>query len=364
MLSKVYNIPNSCHSADLLLSQKRYAEPSSILQTEKRAVEWPTLIVFLATYSLWALATTWLWSVFPTLAILAAGLAVAQFSSLTHEVLHGHPFRSQTLSEALVFPGLSVFVPYLRFKDTHLQHHFDPALTDPYDDPESNYCDPAVWARLSPVAKLILRFNNTLVGRVLIGPVVSTVTFLAMDWCLARDGNRRVILGWALHVTGVGLVLAWLMTVGQMPVWAYLVAVYVSMSLLKIRTFLEHRAHDQARARTVIIESRGPLSLLFLNNNFHVVHHMHPTVPWYRLPGLYFGNRDHYQRRNEGYVYRNYLDIFRQFLFRAKDPVPHPIWPVDKGGAVGSGALDQPAELRGGAGVVEERHSGLIVARH
>ncbi len=334
------------------------------MQTEIRAVEWPTLIVFAATYSLWALATTWLWTLSPPLAILTAGLAIGQYSSLTHEVLHGHPFRSQTLSETLVFPGLTVFIPFLRFKDLHLQHHFDPALTDPYDDPESNYCDPAVWVQLNPVARLILRFNNTLIGRVLIGPVVSTVTFLTMDWRMAMTGNRRVLLGWAMHAAGLALVAAWLLAVGQMPVWAYLIAVYISMSLLKIRTFLEHRAHEAARARTVIIESRGPLSLLFLNNNFHVVHHMHPGVPWYKLPALYLGNRDHYLRRNEGYVYASYVDIFRQFLFRAKDPVPHPVWPVDKGRTAGIGVLDQPAELRGGAGIVEERHAGLITARH
>ena len=87
---------------------------------------------------------------------------------------------------------------------------------------------------------------------------------------------------------------------------------------------------------------------------------MHPGVAWYKLPALYFGNRDHYLRRNEGYRYGSYVEIFRQFLFRAKDPVPHPVWPVDKGGA----QSDQAAELRGGAGVVEERHAGLVTARH
>ncbi len=30
----------------------------------------------------------------------------------------------------------------------HMAHHRDAILTDPYDDPESNYLDPAVWARL------------------------------------------------------------------------------------------------------------------------------------------------------------------------------------------------------------------------
>jgi fatty acid desaturase len=60
------------------------------------------------------------------------------------------------------------------------------------------------------------------------------------------------------------------------------------------------------------------------------VHHMHPGMAWYRLPAQYFGNRDHYLRRNEGYVFRNYTEIFRSFLFRQKDPVAHPIFPVQK----------------------------------
>jgi fatty acid desaturase len=329
------------------------------LQNTQRAIEWPTLVVFATTYALWALGTVVLWPISPVLAMLVTALAIAQYSSLTHEVLHGHPFRNQTLSEALVFPGITVYVPYLRFKDLHLQHHFDPALTDPYDDPESNFVDPAVWAHLPAHKKAVLRFNNTLFGRMLLGPAISLWALVAGDLAAILKGDRRVALGWGLHVAGLALVAWWLLSVGTLPVWAYLLSAYLGWSLLKIRTYLEHRAHEAARARTVVIESRGPLSLLFLNNNFHVVHHMHPGVAWYRLPALYFGNRDHYLRRNDGYVYRSYVEIFREFLFRAKDPVPHPIFPVDKGGAARS---DDPAEPRGVAGVVEERDARLVMA--
>ncbi|WP_374372511.1 fatty acid desaturase [Tabrizicola sp.] len=330
------------------------------MQTDTRAIEWPTVILFAVTWGIWIAGTVYLWPLSPILAVLATGLAIAQLSSLTHEVLHGHPFRSQLLSEALVFPATSIFIPYLRFKDTHLQHHNDPALTDPYDDPESNFFDPAVWARLSAPMQAVLRFNNTLLGRILIGPVLGTASFLATDWRLARKGDARVRLAWALHLPGLVLVAWWLLALGTMPVWAYLVAAYVGTALLKIRTYLEHRAHEAARARTVIIESRGPFSLLFLNNNFHVVHHMHPAVAWYELPAMYAARKEHYQRRNEAYVYPSYTEIFRRYLFSAKDPVPHPIWPVYKGAV----ASDDAAELGGGAGIIEERHAGLVPARH
>ena len=75
-----------------------------------------------------------------------------------------------------------------------------------------------------------------------------------------------------------------------------------------------------------MIEDRGFLAFLFLNNNFHVVHHSHPRVPWYRLPQLYAKNRERFLTRNGGYVYRSYADIFRRHLLRRKDPVPHPFW--------------------------------------
>ncbi len=293
--------------------------------------EWPTLCLLVMTYGIWAIGTTGLAGMSLPLGMMLTAVAVAQFSSLQHEVLHGHPFRSRRLNEALVFPALTVVVPYGRFRDLHLAHHHDPSLTDPYDDPESNYLDPAVWSRCSPLLRLLLRANNTLAGRMILGPAISTVLLVVQDARAIRRGEAGVLSAWALNAAGIVPVLVWLQTVGQMPVWAYLVAVYLGLSLLKIRTFLEHRAHEAFRARTVVIEDRGPLSLLFLNNNYHVVHHMHPQVPWYRLPGLYRANRDHYLRRNDGYVYRSYGQIFRQYLFRAKDPVPHPIWPDMQG---------------------------------
>ncbi len=294
---------------------------------KRRIIEWPTLLLLAATYVLWALGTTSVagWSL--TIGVVVTAIAIAQFSSLQHEVLHGHPFRSQWLNEAMVFPALNAVIPYERFRDLHLAHHYDPILTDPYDDPESNYQDPAVWGRTSALVRNLLLANNTLLGRMVLGPFQSVISLVKVDAQAMFSGDRAVIRAWLLHALGLGLVLAWLVLVSQMPIWAYLCAAYLAFAILKIRTFAEHRAHEAARARTVIIEDRGPLALLFLYNNLHVVHHMHPTLPWYRLPQTYRENREHYLRRNEGYLFRSYGEVFRHYFLRAKDPVPHPLWP-------------------------------------
>jgi fatty acid desaturase len=299
------------------------------MNQKTREFEWPTLVMMIVTYAGWAVGTT-LWDNVGILSLLLTAIAIAQFSSLQHEVLHGHPFANTRLNEALVFPALMLIMPYGRFRDLHLQHHFDPTLTDPFDDPESNFHAPDVWARLSPPARALYQFNNTLFGRMAVGPAISFWALVKGDWLAWRQGSMGIARSWVLNAIGTVPVVWWLVAVGTMPVWAYLMAVYLGYSLLKIRTYLEHRAHETSRARTVVVEDRGPLSVLFLNNNFHVVHHMHPTTPWYRLPALYASRREHYLRRNEAYVYRSYAEIFRQYFFHAKDPVPHPIYPVQK----------------------------------
>ena len=117
----------------------------------------------------------------------------------------------------------------------------------------------------------------------------------------------------------------WLAYFGSLPLWQYLIAAYIGLSILKIRTFLEHRAHDKACARTVIINDRGPLALLFLNNNYHLVHHASPGLAWHQLPAAFKHKRDIYLTRNKGYYFANYGAVFWRYLFRSKDPVVHPL---------------------------------------
>lgn len=295
-------------------------------RAEGTGIEWITLGLIVVCYALWAATIFWLAAWAPILAVLVAGVLVALHASLTHEVLHGHPFASKLLNEATMFLPLNLCIPYNRFRDLHLSHHRDSNLTDPYDDPESNYLDPVVWAAMPGWQRVLFRANNTLLGRVVLGPAIGQIRFYIDEARAALRGDRAVWLAWALHVPGMSIVL-WIVAVSAMPIWAYLISAYIGLGLLKIRTFLEHRAHETVRARTVIVEDRGPLALLFLNNNLHVVHHMNPKAAWYQLPGLYRAGKERYLACNDGYVFRSYAEVFSRFLLRAKDPVPHPLWP-------------------------------------
>ena len=282
-------------------------------------VEWPTLGLILMCYLMWYAALWWLppWAAIPGLAVL-----IALHASLQHEAIHGHPFAAQWLNDLLVAAPLMLVIPYARFKATHLAHHSDVTLTDPYDDPETNFLAPDVWKRLPRPVQLFLTCNNTLVGRLALGPAIGQVMFVICEW---RTRSTAVILGWAGYIPALVGVVA-IIAISPLPFWAYGIGAYFGLSLLKLRTFLEHQAHSRASGRSVIIEDRGFFAFLFLNNNLHVVHHMHPKVAWYALPALYRSRRDHFLRRNDGYVYRSYARIIRQYFWRTKDPVAHPLW--------------------------------------
>lgn len=289
-------------------------------------VEWPTLGLIAACYAAWLF--------FAFSAVLPISIAVALMipvitlhSSLQHEVLHGHPLPKAFWSQALIYLPIGLFIPYERFRDTHLHHHLDSRLTDPYDDPESGYLDPATWGRLPRLLRGVLMFNNALGGRILIGPLISQSTFMYGDLRAVLRGDLGILRVWLVHFALVTALVWCVSRYGAVPVWAYVFSCYFGMGVLKIRTYLEHQAHLRASGRTVIIEDRGPLSILFLNNNLHAVHHAHPKIPWYQLWQVYQANRVHFLRRNHGYVYQNYAEIFRAYAFRRKEPVPHPLMP-------------------------------------
>ncbi len=295
-------------------------------QDTVRSPEWGTFGLVLICYSAWLGVVFGLAQVSLVLAVLAGGVVAALHSSLTHEALHGHPFQTKWINEALMALPLTLCIPYNRFRDLHLAHHLDSNLTDPYDDPETNFQDPVVWASMPRWKRRLYRANNTLLGRMVLGPLIGQVIFTCDEGLAALRGDRDVLLAWALHLPGVAVVI-WVVAQSAMPIWAFCLSAYLGLAVLKIRTFLEHRAHEKSRCRTVIIEDRGPLAFLFLNNNFHVVHHMHPKAAWYQLPGLYRAGKARYLECNESYVYRSYADVFRQYFLKAKDPIPHPLWP-------------------------------------
>jgi fatty acid desaturase len=290
-----------------------------------KTVEWPTVALILVCYGLWVATGLLLWPHQPILALLVLAVLVALQSSIMHEVAHGHPTRNAAVNEAFVFLPIGLVWPYRRFRSLHLRHHADERLTDPFDDPESYYQALWVHEELPGIMKWLLRLNNTMIGRFVLGPWLSVAGFIASDLRLIARGDAAVRRAWLAHLAGLVVVVPVIVYGFQIPLWLYvLVPTWLGHSLISIRTFAEHQWSEHPDGRTIIVE-RSPLSLLFLNNNLHFVHHSKPTVPWYRLPRLFRERRQEWIARNNGYVVRSYFALFREYALKAKEPVVHPV---------------------------------------
>ena len=288
-------------------------------------IEWPTVALILLCYLAWLAVGLLVWPDWPVLALAGLGVVLALQSSLMHEASHGHPTRSARLNEALIGLPIGLVWPYRRFKTIHLRHHADDRLTDPFDDPESYY--QALWQHeeLPGAMKMVLRVNNTMLGRMILNPWLGSVGFIISEARAMAAGDRVIRRAWLLHAAGLVVVLPVVAYGFGIPVWLYILGpVWLSQALISVRTFAEHQWSERPDGRTIIVE-RSPLSLLFLNNNLHLVHHKMPNVSWYRLPALFREKREEWIRMNGGYVFPNYIALFGAFAFKAKEAVVHPV---------------------------------------
>ncbi len=271
------------------------------------------------------LGSIWAYNHVGLLAIVPMALAVGFHSSLQHEILHGHPTKSAALNEVLVWLPIGLYMPYRRFKETHLRHHNDNRLTDPYDDPESFYVAEGDYSRRGGPMRALLAVNATFGGRLLIGPALALFGFWRAELRRARAGDGQVIEAWLHHMAGFMLVVPviWAMDV---PLWLYaLFAAYPGYSLIMVRSFIEHRADEDPKKRSAVVETGPVFRLLFLNNNLHRVHHESPAASWHRLPKLYRSERDRYLTENGGYLVHGYGEVVARWLFRPREPVVHPL---------------------------------------
>jgi fatty acid desaturase len=287
-------------------------------------LEWPTLALIAGVYLVLG-CLIWFHASLPWWFILPVGAyAACLHSSLQHEALHGHPTRSRVINEVLVLISPLCWLPYTRYRDLHLAHHNDANLTCPVRDPESYYLLPDDWATMPGVKRQLYKFNNTLFGRMLIGPAVSIIQFWTDEIGQMLRGRRDIIKCWTAFFISNILVIGFVLWAG-MPLWQYVLLIaYPGISLALVRSYCEHQAAEQIGHRTIIVEASPFWSLLFLNNNLHIAHHERPQIAWYKLPEYYRAEKSKLVAQNGNYVMKGYGEIFRRFFFHAKESVAHP----------------------------------------
>ncbi|UCH39166.1 MAG: fatty acid desaturase, partial [Gammaproteobacteria bacterium] len=175
------------------------------------------------TYSAW-FSLTWFWRDIPGwLLWLFGGYTVALHSSLQHEALHGHPTSSTRINISLVWPPLTLWLPVELYVENHLRHHRS-ELTNPELDPESFFVPREKWHQLTRWQQQLLIFNNTFLGRMLIGPWITVAQQYRDELRKLRAGDFSHAGIMLRHLISVAVVLYWILAICQMPLWIYLLA--------------------------------------------------------------------------------------------------------------------------------------------
>jgi fatty acid desaturase len=299
-----------------------FERASARAEAPRADVEWPTLLVAAAIYGGWLLATLGHAAMPWPIRAAIGGWLIAWHGSLQHEVIHGHPTPWRRANTLIGSIPLSLWLPFERYRSSHLAHHASEQITEPGRDPESRYLKPGPGLSAT-LDRFFSQLQATLLGRMIFGPIIDVARFALSE--LSAEGRRGALRAWAPHAFGVLAVAAWLKLVCGMSLVDYaLTFVYPGAALTLIRSFAEHRADPSPDRRVAVVERAPLLGLLFLNNNLHAVHHRHPGRPWYRLPGLYWRDRQAILEANGGLAYAGYREVFRRYLLRPHDVVVHP----------------------------------------
>lgn len=286
--------------------------------------EFPTWSLVVLVYGGW-FATLFYWQ---TLGRLPATLLLIWFTawymSLQHELIHGHPTRFAWFNQLLGTLPLAVWYPFGLYRDSHLAHHNHDHLTLPVDDPESYYFTDETWATFSPWQRKLIQARNTFPGRLLLAPLLDIAQTLASAFRAFRHLEWRNMAMWLTHGALLVPLFLWMEQIGFSALYFAIVVSYPALALTKVRSFLEHQAADDPLARSVINEASLVWRVLFLNLNYHAVHHDLPGVPWYGLRAIYLRDKAQYQQRNQQFVVRGYGEWLRRFWAKAVDVTVHP----------------------------------------
>ncbi len=297
-----------------------------LLKTPMARTEWPTWLLIPAVYGLWFATLYWSQALGLLATTLLLLLSCTWYMSLQHELVHGHPTQYRGLNKLLGFAPLAVWFPYTLYLESHLRHHNDAHLTMPGVDPETHYVSDEVWQRSGWLMRALFVHRKRFWGRFVFGPAMAIGSVLDEAVTQMREGNYKYLPMWSLHIAMLTVMLTAIHTWTDIAAWYYLLVVaYPALSLAMVRSYYEHRAADDCKHRIAINEASWPMRLLYLNNNYHLVHHDMPGLPWYLLARVYRTDRDAYIARCGGFRLGGYLELVRRFGLTPVDAPVHPL---------------------------------------
>ncbi len=262
----------------------------------------------------WAVMSSWLviaacfaalarWPhplVFVAVTILLGGRQLALAVAM-HDAAHGSLFRARWCNDVLadLVCAAPTWSDVARYRRHHLGHH---AHTGTERDPDLGLAPVEPMTRGSLARKLLRDVTGIAGLRRIVGLLLIDFELLAFDVGggikrAPRRSLRAHVAAGARHLARPVLANAAMLAVlaASGIAWTYVawvVAYLTSFSLfLRVRSLAEHAcmartADPLHNTRTTRANLLARATVAPLHVNYHLEHHLLPTVPWYRLPAL------------------------------------------------------------------------------
>ena len=252
------------------------------------AVAWPTVGLFFAGIAVFAASTALgIDGAIPVwLAVLVNTAAAYMFFTVLHDALHHSVSQSDWLNTwlgRLSAPIVAPFISYSVFRYIHMQHHRftnhdhskDP---DSYTTNEPAWSWPLRWATLD-------------------------ISYWFFYVPVARSRPRRELVELAASLTIVVGVMVALVAAGHgiELLLYYLLPTRLNVTFLGFAfDFLPHHGLDETPQQDRYKTTRNRVGLerlmspILLYQNYHLVHHLHPLIPFYRYLRAWRRNEERY----------------------------------------------------------------------
>jgi fatty acid desaturase len=249
---------------------------------------WPTLSIFAGGYGLWiAAAALYLTDTVPWAVSIPLN-AIASFVLFTvaHDSAH-HSLSSNTTLNTwlgrLATPMFALHAPYRVWRFIHMQHHRH-TNHDDGSDPD-HYCIEAPrWQLPLRWATVDLWYMVFYVPKVRSRPAAEK-RGLAIQWVIAGS----IIAACVATGHGVDFLVVYLI-----PQRIAITFLGWAFDYLPHTGLHETPSGDKLKSTRNRVGYESLLSPLLLFQNYHLVHHLHPVVPFYRYIAVWRKNEDTY----------------------------------------------------------------------
>ncbi|MBE9206350.1 fatty acid desaturase [Nostoc sp. LEGE 06077] len=230
----------------------------------------PTMLVFLSAVTMLVLSNLgyWLWQWPHWLCFCINTLALHGSGSVIHDACHQSAHRNRIINAMLGHSSALILAfAFPVFTRVHLQHHAH--VNHPKDDPD-HYVSTG-----GPLWLIAVRF---LYHEVFFFQRQLWRKYELLEWFISR-----LIVVSIVYISVQYGFLGYILNFWFIPAFIVGIALGLFFDYLPHRPFVERDRWKNAR-----VYPNPILNLLIMGQNYHLIHHLWPSIPWYNYQPAYY----------------------------------------------------------------------------